>query len=71
MIIEISTHSGTNEKVFVKEYDAQSVADIINGITKNETGNAHHVIVLGNNIYSCIDIKTIKVVEVEEIGGTD
>lgn len=67
--IEITTHSGLNERITVPEYDALETANIINGITKNETGNAYKVIVLGENIYSCVDIKTIKVIEEGKTDG--
>lgn len=70
MIITISTHGGITENVEVEDYNAQEVTKILNGITKNENGNTYNVINLGNNIYSCIDIKSIRV-EVEEIGGTN
>lgn len=61
--VEITTHSGLKEIITVSEYDASETANIINGITKNESGNAHNVVVLGNNIYSCVDIKTIKLIK--------
>ena len=70
--LEITTHSNTDEKgrsiieiVETEEYDALETANIINGVTKNEIGNPHNVLVLGDNIYSCIDIKNIRVVKEE------
>lgn len=67
MKLEIKTHSGESEILEVEEYDAQAIADIVNGITKNETGNGYNVIVLGENIYSCVDIKAIKVIKEVEL----
>lgn len=70
MKIEIKTHSGESEILEVETYDAQATADIVNGITKNETGNDYNVLILGDNIYSCVDIKAIKMIkEVELIPG--
>lgn len=72
--LEITTHSNTDEKgrpiieiIGVEEYDALETANIINGVTKNEIGNPHNVLVLGDNIYSCIDIKNIRVIKEEPI----
>lgn len=70
--LEITTHSNTDEKgrsiievVEAEEYDALETFNIINGITKNETGNAYNVLLLGENMYSCLDIKSIKVIKDE------
>lgn len=72
--LEITTHSNTDEKgrsiieiVETEEYDALETFNILNGITKNETGNAYNVLLLGENMYSCLDIKSIKVVKDEPI----
>lgn len=62
--LEITTHSGLDEVVVVEAYSAITTADILNGITKNESGNTYNVVVFGDNIYSCVDIKRIKKVEV-------
>lgn len=56
IILQVATHSGDIDTVEVEEYDAESIADLINNHELN-------VIVLGNNIYSKIDIKSIKVTE--------
>lgn len=62
--LEITTHSGLNDAVSVETYNAIETAAILNGITKNESGNTYNVVVFGDNIYSCVDIKRIKKVEV-------
>ncbi|WP_161877857.1 hypothetical protein [Alkalibacterium sp. MB6] len=59
--LNIITHSGDQDRVEIEDYDAQVVASDLNDNT-NE-----HVIVLGNNIYSKIDIKSIKPVSAEEV----
>lgn len=56
--LEITTHSGLDA------YSAIDTAAILNGITKNESGNTYNVVVFGDNIYSCVDIKGIKKAEV-------
>ena len=61
--LEITTHSGLNDVVSVETYNATETADILNGITKNESGNQYSVVVLGDNIYSCVDIKSVKITE--------
>lgn len=70
--LEITTHSNTDEKgrsiieiVETEEYDAIETFNILNGITKNETNNTYNVILLGENMYSCVDIKSIKVIKEE------
>ena len=60
MKILITTHDGLEEAVEVETYDAQDTADIINGVTKNDDNNPFSVLVLGQNIYSCINIKNIR-----------
>ena len=55
--LEISTHSGDVDMVEVEEYNAQEIADKIND---NET----QAIAFGDNVYSRIDIKNIKKIEV-------
>ena len=72
--LEITTHSNTDEKgrsvieiVEAEEYDAIETFNILNGITKNETNNTYNVILLGENMYSCVDIKSIKVIKDEPI----
>lgn len=62
--LEITTHSGLNDTVAVETYNAVETAAILNGITKNESGNTYSVVVFGDNIYSCVDIKSIKKAEV-------
>lgn len=54
--LEISTHSGDVDTVELEEYDAGELADKINN-------NDNLVILIGDNIYSRIEIKNIKVVE--------
>lgn len=63
--IEITTHSGIKEILEVENYNALEIADILNGVTKNEIGNPFNVITLGGNIYSCVDIKSIRAEVVE------
>lgn len=53
--LEISTHSGDTDTVFVNSYNAEEVADLLNSDTQ--------AIVFGDNIYSRIDIKNIKKLE--------
>ena len=61
--LEITTHSGLNDIVSVETYNATETAAILNGITKNESGNPYSVVVFGDNIYSCVDIKSVKITE--------
>lgn len=68
MIITISTHSGIQEEVEVEDYNPLEIANILNGVIKNDNGNSFNVITLGGNIYSCVDIKSIRV-EVDAVGG--
>lgn len=58
--LEIITHSGTEDIVELENYDAlETVQDLNN--SSNE-----HVIAFGDNIYSKIDIKSVKpVIEAE------
>lgn len=61
--LEITTHSGLNDVVSVETYNAMETAAILNGITKNESGNQYSAVVFGDNIYSCVDIKSVKITE--------
>ena len=61
--LEITTHSGLNDVVSVETYNAIETAAILNGITKNESCNQYSVVVFGDNIYSCVDIKSVKITE--------
>lgn len=45
--LEITTHSGLNDVVSVETYNATETAAILNGITKNESGNQYSVVVFG------------------------
>ena len=63
IMLEITTHSGLNDVVSVETYNAMETAAILNGITKNESGNQYSVVVFGDNIYSCVDIKSVKITE--------
>jgi len=56
--LEISTHSGDIDKVVVEEYNANDVVEQIND-------NEIQAIAFGENIYSRIDLKNIKVIESE------
>lgn len=57
--LEISTHSGDVDLVEVEDYDAHEVANKIND-------TSIQAIVFGNNVYSRIDLKNIKVIEVDK-----
>ena len=62
MQLEIKLHSIDEiDIVEVEDYNPVEVANIINGVTQNEHGNPQNVLVLGDNIYSCVDIKGIKI----------
>ena len=56
--LEVSTHSGDVDIVEVEEYD-------VNDITQKRNDNSIEAITIGNNSYSRIDIKNIKVIEQE------
>lgn len=56
--LEVSTHSGDVDIVEVEEYD-------VNDITQKRNDNSIEAIAIGNNSYSRIDIKNIKVIEQE------
>lgn len=57
--IRVTTHSGEDDTVKVEEYN---VADI----TKKRNDNEIQAIQLGENSYSRIDIKNIKVIDQAE-----
>lgn len=65
MILKLTRHSTDGEVTLleVENYDAKTVNDIINGNVKTEDNIRQNTILLGNNIYSCIDIKAIEIVE--------
>lgn len=54
--LEVSTHSGDVDVIEVEEYDATQMANEINN-------NENLVILIGDNVYSRIDIKKIKKIE--------
>ena len=54
--LEITTHSGGSDVVEVEEYNAQEVAESLNDHEKL-------AIAFGDNVYSRIDIKNIKIAE--------
>jgi len=54
--LEITTHSGDLDIIEVKEYDAEKLNDLRNN---NETES----ILIGENSYSRIDLKNVKVIE--------
>ena len=56
MQLRITTHSGEDDKVEVEDYNAEELTEQLND-------NEVHSIQIGNNIYSRIDIKNIKVLE--------
>lgn len=68
MILKLTRHSTDGEVTLleVENYDAKTVNDIINGNITTEGNIRQNTILLGNNIYSCIDIKAIEVVEQTE-----
>lgn len=58
--LEISTHSSSEVDIIeVEEYDVEDVANKIND-------ESIQAIVFGNNIYSRIDLKNIKVINESE-----
>lgn len=57
--LEISTHSGDTDIVEVDEYNALDVAEKLND---NDT----QALAFGDNVYSRIDIKNIKLVKESE-----
>lgn len=64
MILKLTRHSTDEVKLLeVEDYDAKTVNDIINGNVKTEDNIRQNTILLGNNIYSCIDIKAIEIAE--------
>lgn len=54
--LEITTHSGDLDIIEVKEYDAEKLNDLRNN-------NEIESILIGENSYSRIDLKNIKVIE--------
>lgn len=58
--LELSTHSGDVDIVEVEEFNAQETADDLNNYDI-------HAIAFGNNVYSRIDIKNIKLVKDEDV----
>lgn len=54
--LEITTHSGDLDIIEVKEYDAETLNDLRNN-------NEIESILIGENSYSRIDLKNIKVIE--------
>ena len=54
--LNITTHSGENDIVEVESYNAEDMAEQVNN-------NEIHAIPIGNNVYSRIDLKNIKVIE--------
>lgn len=54
--LNITTHSGENDIVEVETYDANDMVERLNN-------NEIHAIAIGDNIYSRIDLKNIKVIE--------
>ena len=53
MEIRVTTHSGEDDTITVKDYDAKKLAEQLND-------NDVHSIQIGDNIYSRIDIKNVK-----------
>lgn len=54
--LEITTHSGDLDIIEVKEYDAETLNDLRNN-------NEIESILIGENSYSRIDLKNVKVIE--------
>lgn len=54
--LEITTHSGDLDIIEVKEYDAEKLNDLRNN-------NEIESILIGENSYSRIDLKNVKVIE--------
>ncbi|CAD5896872.1 hypothetical protein [Carnobacterium maltaromaticum] len=67
MKIKVEVH-GQEEPDIIEtdKYDINETYEIMNGIRKNEVGNVYGNILLGENIYSCVSIKSIKVIEDSE-----
>ena len=58
MIVNVTTHSGESDIVEVENYDAEA-------INKLRNDDSIQAILIGNNSYSRIDLKNIKVVKEE------
>lgn len=56
--LKITTHSGDEDTVKVESYEADELAEQIND-------NDKQAIALGDNIYSRIDVKNIKLLDKE------
>ena len=54
--LEVSTHSGDIDLVQVELYDADDMAEQLND-------NDIQAVAIGNNVYSRIDLKNIKLIE--------
>lgn len=60
MKLKITTHSGDQDIVEVEGYDARETSKEVN------SSQDEHTIAFGNNIYSKIDIKSVKPLAEEE-----
>ncbi|CRH18742.1 hypothetical protein CM318V1_280023 [Carnobacterium maltaromaticum] len=64
MLIEVEVHGQERPDIIKTEkYDIEETYKILNGIKKNEVGNTYNNILLGQNIYSCVSVKSIKILE--------
>jgi|GEM_PF-3539424 len=57
--LNVTTHSGNDDIVMVDDYNAEEMASKVNNIDLQ-------AIAIGNNVYSRIDLKNIKLVEGSE-----
>lgn len=57
--LEVSTHSGDVDVLEVEEYDAHDMEE-------KRNNNEFEAIKIGNNVYSRIDLKNIKVIDQSE-----
>jgi hypothetical protein len=64
MLIEVEVHGQEGPDIIKTEkYDSEETYKILNGIKKNEVGNTYNNILLCQNIYSCVSVKSIKILE--------
>lgn len=66
MKIMVEIHQQDKPDIIETEtYNALETFEILNGLKKNEVGNAYNNIMIGTNIYSCVSVKSIKIVSDE------
>lgn len=61
MKIQVEIHQQELPDIIeLEDYDVNETFEILNGLKSNSLGNSYNNIKLGNNIYSCVSIKSIK-----------